>query len=517
MGGTISGRRLSASDVGRIVLGALLAGGIGAVALTAAVGFAAALVLLHIVALTGAAVAGFQALRARRAAEKASAELEAVSDRIVQLELRLAQQRTGAESALHSTVVEVTGEIGLLGRSAPEPVEPLVPQDRGGAGPTERLAPATPSPRPVAPRGPDEGPAPSIAPDVRHPEPSLLPTARKEQAGRPDAAPSPGRVRARPAASMLARGVAEPHRPSSALERPAAALSDAEAQRMAAIVEAFEADRIELYLQPVVSLPRRGVRWYEALARLRLADETLLLPAEFLPLLERLGHAGEFDRRILGRTIAVARFLMARSSDAVVGLNLAPRALEDAGFLRSLRPILEAAPDTIGRIVFELSQRCWRTLDPDRAAVLAAFRDKGVPFALDSATDLRLDPLALAGRGVRFAKIPADLLLSPDQDRDLEIPVRELPAVLLRAGIEVVAERVEREETVPDLIGRQVPLAQGFVFAAPRAVRSEVLSLPQARETARRNAVEAPLGPGPEAPATGGGVLPYRTSLRRRS
>src|SRR5687767_12461045 len=122
MGGTISGRRLSASDVGRIVLGALLAGGIGAVALTAAVGFAAALVLLHIVALTGAAVAGFQALRARRAAEKVSAELEAVSDRIVQLELRLAQQRTGAESALHSTVVEVTGEIGLLGRSAPEPV-----------------------------------------------------------------------------------------------------------------------------------------------------------------------------------------------------------------------------------------------------------------------------------------------------------------------------------------------------------------------------------------------------------
>jgi hypothetical protein len=62
-----------------------------------------------------------------------------------------------------------------------------------------------------------------------------------------------------------------------------------------------------------------------------------------------------------------------------------------------------------------------------------------------------------------------------------------------------------------------VPLAQGFVFATPRAVRSEVLSLPQAGDTASRTAVEALPGPGPEAPATGGGVLPYRTPLRRRS
>ena len=32
----------------------------------------------------------------------------------------------------------------------------------------------------------------------------------------------------------------------------------------AAIVQAFEADRIELHLQPVVSLPQRKVQLYEA-------------------------------------------------------------------------------------------------------------------------------------------------------------------------------------------------------------------------------------------------------------
>jgi cyclic-di-GMP phosphodiesterase TipF (flagellum assembly factor) len=515
MGETVSGRRLSASGVGWFVLGALLAGGLGAVALTVTADSAAPVVLLHLLSLTGAAAAWFQALRARRAAQKASAGLDAVGDRIAQFELRWARQRTGVDPAPHSTVVEVTGEIGQLGRAARDLAEPVAAHDRGAAGPPERLVPATQSPRPVTPRRHDLAPPPAAVADARHPEPSLLPSARRESAGGPDSATPAARARARPAAAVP-WAMAEPRRSLGRLGRPAA-LSDAEAQRMAAIVEGFEADRIELDLQPVVSLPQRAVLFYDASARLRLADETLLRSTEFLPLLERLGHAAEFDRRVLNRTITVARFLMARGSDAVVAVNLSPRALEEAGFLRSLGRILEAAPDTVGRIVFELSQRCWCTLDPDRAAALAAVRDRGVPFALDRATDLRLDPLALSERGVRFVKIPVDLLLAPDQGADLDIEVSELAAVLLRAGIKLVAEGVEREETVPGLLARNVPLAQGLLFAAPPAVRSEVLGRPQAGKTEERNAVEASPGIGPQAPAGAGGLLPHRTVLRHRS
>ena len=508
MGGTRAGRRLSARGVGWAVLAALLASGVGALALTAAATSAAAIVLLHGLALAGAAVAWFQALRARRAADEAFAGLDAVADRILQLELRLAQQRTGADPAPHSTLVEVTGDIGLLGRSGRNLADPVAAHDRGAPGPAERLA----SPHVVAPRRLDSVPPPPAMPDVRHPEPSLLPTARRETAGGPDFGTPAAAIQARRAAAAP-WAVA---RPLGAVG-PAAALSDAEARRMAAIVESFEADRIELHLQPIVSLPRRAVCFYEALARLRLADETLLLPGEFLPLLERLGDAAEFDRRVLNRTIAVARFLVACGSDALVSVNLSPRALEDAGFLRSLGRLLEAAPDTSGRIMLELPQRCWRSPDPDRARALAALRDKGVSFILDHVTDLRLDRLVLAERGVRFAKVTADLLLAPDRHHDLDIEVSELAAVLLRAGIELVAERVDREETVPELVHRNVPLAQGFVFAAPHAVRSQLLGGQQGGETDARNAVEASTGPGPEASAAVRGLPPYRTFLRRRS
>ena len=58
---------------------------------------------------------------------------------------------------------------------------------------------------------------------------------------------------------------------------------------VATIRSILEANRADLYLQPIVTLPQRKVRYYEAFTRLRSEDGTLLLPADFL-------KAAESDR-----------------------------------------------------------------------------------------------------------------------------------------------------------------------------------------------------------------------------
>jgi cyclic-di-GMP phosphodiesterase TipF (flagellum assembly factor) len=257
-----------------------------------------------------------------------------------------------------------------------------------------------------------------------------------------------------------------------------------ELRRMRLVTEAFEADWIELHLQPIVALPQRKIRFYEALARLRLVDGTLLGPSEFLPLLERLGRAPEFDRRILDRAMAVARHLIARGSEAIVGVNLSPRSVAEPDFLWSLTGVVDAAPDTLGKIVLEMSQECWLGLGGDQKAALAALRDRGMPLSLDRAVDLDLDAQALADLGVRFLKLPADLMIAADEQDDGSKPgVRDLAASLRRQGIKLVAERVEREEMVPALADLGVPLAQGFVFAVPRAVKADVVGAPAQPQT----------------------------------
>jgi cyclic-di-GMP phosphodiesterase, flagellum assembly factor TipF len=468
------GRRVLRGGVGKVAAGgAILAAIGGATAVAAAEGASFGILALHVTVAAGAGATWLHGRATRRVAEKASADLDVVAKRLIQLEYRLLHAAGASpDPALRSTVAEVTGEIGIMGGILRDLAETVAAQDRDVADLKERIQPEQ------AAHSTRQGPAQSGQPAeaVVHPEPSLLPISRKGAAG-----------------------------------------TEADSDRIAAIVQAFEADRVEMHLQPIVALPQRKVRFYEALARLRLADETLLVPAEFLPTLERLGHSAEFDRRITGRALTIARHLMSRGSEAIVSINLSPRSLEVPGFLRSIGRIMDSYPDTLGRIVLELSQRCWRTLDAERAGALALLRDKGVPFALDRATDLRLDPLALADRGVRFVKLPADLMIAADHGRGLDIEVGDLSSVLRRAGIKLIAERVEREDIVPDLIDLDVPLAQGFVFAAPRAVRSEVLNPPAAADpsAAPEPAPALPVGePEPPLPPTPSAPPEERHSFR---
>ena len=466
---------------------------VSAVAISTLAGIAAFLYLylpedltaaLWILTACSLALAGGVALQARVLAAQAvqlSSDLDVVSERLLRLEAERPSPATTAPDPrlddLSADVQEATAEIALLGEILRDLAVAVAAHDRELAA----LKAAGEKPVPVQREAPR--PTPQVA------------------------APARG-------------GFACDAGAARAADRAAAGVDRAAGRSARRCRDdfAFEGDRLELHLQPVVSLPQRKVQFYEALARLRLDDGTLLVPAEFLPVLERRGLMPDLDRKVLARSAAIARHLAARGSEALIACNLASASLAEPGFLRAVSRLVEAHPDLTGRLVLELSQRCWRTLDAERAGALAQLRDRGLVFALDRATDLRLDPLSLADRGVRFVKLPAEMLLAAEAPHGLDVELHDLAAVLSRAGIKLIAERVERAEDVPDLLDLDVPLAQGFVFSPPRPVRAEVLSSPVA---AAAPAHAAPVQDGaaerPPEPAPEPQKRPFRSFLRRAS
>ncbi|MGO4387335.1 EAL domain-containing protein [Microvirga sp. 2YAF29] len=388
-----------------------------------------ALTFVSVAALGGLLVAWAQAEAASKAAQQAMENGLDIADRLMRVEQGL--QVPVISPTIRTTMAEVTGTVSLLGGVVRELAKNVSPQNR----------------------------------DVTHLRDSLK-TAPAAQA-----VPIPQTISVPQAAPAIERKPAAQPAPRKTAEN--------DLRRMRLVTQAFEADGIELALQPIVALPQRKIRFYEALARLRLADGTLLGPSEFLSIIERLGRAPEFDRRVLNRTMMVARHLISRGSEAIVGVNLSAHSVRDPGFLWSLTGMFDAAPEIIGKVVLELSQNCWRSLDADAASALGALSGKGVPLSLDTASDLRFDARALADMGVRFVKLPAEMLVAAEQDErqhlSAELGVRDFASSLRREGIKLIAEHVEREDMVPTLAEIGVPLAQGFVFAAPRAGKAEVL------------------------------------------
>jgi cyclic-di-GMP phosphodiesterase, flagellum assembly factor TipF len=69
--------------------------------------------------------------------------------------------------------------------------------------------------------------------------------------------------------------------------------------------------------------------------------------------------------------------------------------------------------------------------------------------------------------------VPATLLLDPKSSSTSDIHPSDLSDLLGRFGIDLIAERIEGERAVVDLLDYDVRFGQGFLFAPPRPLRPE--------------------------------------------
>jgi cyclic-di-GMP phosphodiesterase TipF (flagellum assembly factor) len=246
-----------------------------------------------------------------------------------------------------------------------------------------------------------------------------------------------------------------------------------QAQILAAVKTAVEENRIDIFLQPMVTLPQRKVRYYEAVTRLRDDKDALLAADDFIAVAEAAGLIGRIDHMVMLKCVQVLRRLMVRNKEVGVFCNVAAATLAHPTVFAQCLDFLEANRALAPSFVLEFKQATFRNLGPIESEHLAALAQGGFRFSIDHVTDLRIEPRELADRGVRFIKVPAALLLDVRQSSASDIHPSDLSDLLGRFGIDLIAERIEGERAVVDLLDFDVRFGQGFLFAPPRPLRPE--------------------------------------------
>lgn len=242
----------------------------------------------------------------------------------------------------------------------------------------------------------------------------------------------------------------------------------------ATIAGAIEGSRIDLYLQPVVTLPQRKVRYYEAMTRLRTDDGTLILPSDFLAHAEKAGLIAKIDNMQLFRCVQVLRRLLLKNREIGLFCNVSAATLNDGEIFRQFFDFLEANRALSSSLTLEFTQDAFRRMGPIEQESLAGLIALGYRFSMDHVTDLRIGPRDLSELGVRFVKVPAALLLNKAAVA-ADIHAADLSDLLGRHGISLIAERIEAEAVVVDLLDYDVRFGQGFLFSPPRPVRADAL------------------------------------------
>ena len=241
------------------------------------------------------------------------------------------------------------------------------------------------------------------------------------------------------------------------------------------VARAADANRIDLYLQPIVTLPQRKVRYYEAMSRLRTEDGDIVPAGDFIDVAEAVGLMPKIDNLSVFRCVQVTRRLQLKSRDVGLFCNISASTLTDATYFKQFLDFMDANRALANALMLEFTQSAYRSFGPIEHESLAALAERGFRFSMDHVSDLRIEPKELADRSFRYMKVPAKLLLNKAGAAQSDIHPEDLADLLARNGIDLIAERIESENMVVDLLDYDVRFGQGFLFSPPRPVRQEAL------------------------------------------
>jgi diguanylate cyclase (GGDEF)-like protein/PAS domain S-box-containing protein len=231
---------------------------------------------------------------------------------------------------------------------------------------------------------------------------------------------------------------------------------------------ALENGEFELYFQPKVDMLNGVVFGAEALIRWQHLERGLVMPKEFLPLIENNEFANRLDAWLIDRALQHIEHWQARGLELKVSINISARSLQSIEFVSKLQAAFTRHP-LANRHNFELE-----ILESDvlhdlekTSKIIQSCQALGVQFALDdfgtgysSLSYLRHLPAQTLKIDQSFVR---DML---EDENDLAI-VRSVIGLAASFKRQVIAEGVESIEHGIALMAMGCQQAQGYVIAKP--------------------------------------------------
>jgi cyclic-di-GMP phosphodiesterase TipF (flagellum assembly factor) len=238
--------------------------------------------------------------------------------------------------------------------------------------------------------------------------------------------------------------------------------------------KAIEANRVDLYLRPIVTLPERKLRYCDAVARVRTDSGELVGEDRYRRVAELAGLLPRIDNVMLVKSVQLLRRLGPESKLKRVFCGLSAPSLLDSDFFPELVEFLEENSALGESLTFQLSQRAIADLGEGELTSLRTLGKLGFCFSLDRIAHLDLDYGALRDYFFRFIKIDAKTFLSAMDSARAPVGAADMASYLDRFDLKLIVDNVADEASIAALLDYGVELAAGDLFAVPMPVSAEM-------------------------------------------
>jgi diguanylate cyclase (GGDEF)-like protein/PAS domain S-box-containing protein len=234
------------------------------------------------------------------------------------------------------------------------------------------------------------------------------------------------------------------------------------------IDRALEKQEFFLEFQPVIDLKTRELLGVEALVRWHHPIQGLVMPGQFIPAAEESGQIVELGRWVLAeacRSVHRWRDSIASGNALRVSVNISGRHLQHADLVKDVRNALVASGLEPENLVIELTES---TIMHNTEINLERFKELkalGVRLAIDDFGTGYSSLSYLHRFPIDILKIDRSFVSRLTETGDGPELARAVVMLGETLGLETIAEGIEHEDQVAELLELGCVAGQGFLFA----------------------------------------------------
>ncbi|RON68804.1 EAL domain-containing protein [Pseudomonas fluorescens] len=233
------------------------------------------------------------------------------------------------------------------------------------------------------------------------------------------------------------------------------------------VIVGLRKQQFQAYFQPKVSLLDGNLTGVEALIRWKHPRHGLLMPGQFIDLIERSDSMSDVTLAMLDMSLQQCKLWHAAGLHISVSINLSARSLADAQLANAIIERIAASGVEPRLIMLEITESALMTDLAITYGTLARFRLKGIGLSIDDYGTGFSSLLQLSRIPCSELKVDRAFVHGASDNLNLQVLLESAIDTARRLSLKVVAEGVETHKDWMLLRHLECDEAQGYFIARP--------------------------------------------------
>lgn len=235
-----------------------------------------------------------------------------------------------------------------------------------------------------------------------------------------------------------------------------------------AVTSAFNNEELELYLQPIITVPNEKIIGAEVLLRWPNAKTSGIYPNVVVEIINKVGLGKLFTRWLIHSVCRLSHELRTKHDlDIYLTLNLRAEDLYDQELPHLLIKSAELWKVSSNDIMLEITENGILEENETTLRVIQQMTDYGFKLALDDFGTGYSSMARLRTLPISMIKIDQSFIKNIDNNKNDEDIVRSMTLLAISLGKDILVEGVENQASLAIIKSLGIPKAQGFHFSKP--------------------------------------------------